>query len=66
MTDEEKQTIDSMSYEQMLRKWRHEPLINGYFNGERGLYFSKRMRELNAEVGEEEHTRLSNLIGWGE
>lgn len=66
MTDD-KREIDSMSYEDMLRRQRTAPSGHRFFvaNTEVAQYFSDRMRLLRSEVGEIEHVRISKKIGWG-
>jgi hypothetical protein len=59
-----KEQIDAMTYEQLLRKWRFAPLGDPTFQAELGEYYSTRMEAKRAEVGPEEHTRISKLIGW--
>jgi len=66
MTDD-KREIDSMSYEDMLRRHRTAPSGHRFFvsNTEVADYFSNRMSLLRSEIGEIEHVRISKKIGWG-
>lgn len=64
LTDEVKKSIDSMSYETMLSKWRFCSIGDKLFNGESGKYFAERMAKLRLELPEGEHTRTSKRIGW--
>jgi hypothetical protein len=63
LTEEEKKRIDEMSYYDMLRKWRLEPSMTGYFSGERGDYFSKVMVEKKA-ADPDAAVCASKDIGW--
>ena len=42
----DKAYIDSLSYEQLLSKWRFAPIGDPWFQGETGDYWGKRMKEL--------------------
>ena len=64
LTPEAKQSIDGMSYENMLRAWRFAPLGDPMFQGETGDYFAKKMSEKRAAITAEEHTAASKRIGW--
>lgn len=64
MDEAMKARIDAMTYEQLLRQWRFAPLGDPMFQGEQGEYYSTRMEDKRLEVGPEEHTRVSKLIGW--
>ena len=61
-----KKQIDKMSYEQMLRKWRHTPCFdkNSMFTGEVGDYFSKSMAEKECKLKPDEKSKISKRIGW--
>lgn len=66
LTEELKDRIDEMSYEQLLTKWRFASIGDLMFRGESGEYFGKRMAELrNQPDGNEVHVRASKKIGWG-
>ncbi|MBU0907450.1 MAG: hypothetical protein KKE05_04825 [Nanoarchaeota archaeon] len=64
MTGQQKQWIDSASYEQLLRRWRESPIGSDWFNGDTGEYYSKIMAEKREQVGDDEHVRASKSIGW--
>ena len=59
MTTEMKQRIDSLSREQMARKWRFSAGGDSMFQGEVGDYFFKRFRDLGGWS-----PTLSKKIGW--
>ena len=60
LTKENKAIIDSKTYEQLLRGWRHSPHGDTWFQGETGEYWSKRM----AEIKPDNHVEISKRIGW--
>jgi hypothetical protein len=62
LTPENKQHIDSLSYEDLLSRWRFAPVGDPWFQGETGDYWSKRMRELR--VAGADHVGASKSIGW--
>jgi hypothetical protein len=65
LTDELKSEIDSKSYEDLLRRWRHGPIGDPIFQDDSGQYWAKRMAELRAKVGGDAvHTAASKTIGW--
>jgi hypothetical protein len=65
LTPENKTHIDSLSYEQLLNKWRFSPSGDPWFQGETGTYWGERMKELRAKPGgQEEHVRSSKSLGW--
>lgn len=64
MTEQQKQWIDSSSYEQLLRRWRESPIGSDWFHGDTGEYYSKVMAEKREKVGNDEHVRVSKSIGW--
>jgi hypothetical protein len=59
-----KKEIDAMSYEELLRRWRHAPIGSAIFQGEVGEYYAERMSYMRARVGHEAHVRASKSIGW--
>lgn len=63
MTPEQKNWIDNASYEQLLERWRFEPLGSSFFI-EVGDYYGEVMSKRREEVGNEEHVRASKSIGW--
>jgi len=65
LTTENKKHIDSLSYEQLLSKWRFAPLGDVWFQDETGKYWGDRMNELrNQTGGNERHVAASKSIGW--
>ncbi len=64
LTVENKEHIDSLSYEDLLRRWRFSPAGDPWFQGETGKYWGVRMNELKATGID--HVGISKKIGWGE
>lgn len=64
MTPEQKQQIDAMDYEDMLRRWRFAPSGDPMFQAETGEYYSKVMGEKREQIGPGGHTTASKNIGW--
>ena len=65
ITQEMKEVIDKLTYEEMLFKWRFAPLgEDELFQGEVGIYFSQVMREKESKLEEGEKSRISKKIGW--
>lgn len=62
LTPENKQYIDSLDYEQLLRRWRFAPSGDPWFQGETGKYWSERMKELRKQGAD--HVRASKTVGW--
>jgi len=62
LTAENKERIDSMTYEQLLSRWRFAAVGDVWFQGETGDYWAKRMRELR-EQGVD-HVAASKRLGW--
>jgi hypothetical protein len=46
LTEENKETIDSMSYYDLLSHWRFAPPGDPWFEGETGKYWAIRMQEM--------------------
>jgi len=63
LTQEIKQAIDAMSYEDMLRLWRFAEVGSPHFIGDRGQYFSKVMAE-KRDANPTEAILASKRIGW--
>lgn len=59
-----KDWIDSASYEELLSKWRFEPVESPWFQGEIGIYLETALKAKREEVGQEAHVRASKSIGW--
>lgn len=65
LTPELKSQIDSMTYRQLLERWRNGPLGDEMFQGESGNYWAKRMADLRSQPGgDAQHTAASKSIGW--
>ena len=65
LTEENKAHIDSLSYHQLLSKWRFAPTGEPWFQGETGKYWGERMTELRSRPGGNEiHVSVSKNIGW--
>ena len=53
LTPENKAEIDSLSYRDLLSRWRFSPAGDPMFQGETGIYWGSRMNELrNANPAE--------------
>ena len=61
LTKENKEHIDSMSYEELLSHWRFGKVGDRWFQGATGEYWSNRMFELKKTA---DHVRASKNIGW--
>jgi hypothetical protein len=65
LTPENKAHIDSLSYMQLLDRWRNAPMGDKWFQGETGDYWAQRMKELRRlPGGDERHVNASKQIGW--
>ena len=67
MTEQEEQMrqwIDAASYESLLRKWRHAPAGDPFFQGDMGNYYSEVMQRKHDEVGAAAAVAASKSIGW--
>lgn len=62
LTPENKKTIDSKDYEQLLLGWRFAPMGDTWFEGETGEYWGERMAKLRQEGAD--HVQASKKIGW--
>jgi hypothetical protein len=62
LTEENKKHIDSLSYESLLRQWRHAPVGSTWFQDETGRYWDERMKELRSKGVD--HVDASKQIGW--
>ncbi len=64
MTEQEmKNWIDKACYEDLLRKWRHAPSGNLFFQGKVGDYYSKVIEKKRAE-NPCAAVSASKRIGW--
>ena len=63
MTKEQKEWIDTASYEALLSKWRFAPVGDPMFTGESGDYYGK---VLGAKRDEDldRHVATSKMLGW--
>ena len=64
LTENNKNHIDSLSYEQLLSHWRFAPSGNPWFQGETGDYWGSVMNKRKEEIGPEKATQISKDIGW--
>ena len=51
--------IDNMTYAEMFRLRRFEPIGSKYFDGEAGDYFLERMAKLEKRISQEEKVSIS-------
>jgi len=63
LTPENKKHIDNLDYNSLLYGWRHAPVGDIWFEGETGIYWGERMRELR-DRPETDHVAISQSIGW--
>ena len=59
MNPELKASIDAMSYESMLYRWRFAPFGDPFFQGEAGKYFAEVMSEKKKSA---DHGRLGFFL----
>lgn len=64
LTENVKKYINSLSYEELLYKWRFAPVGDPYFQGEIGKYWGNRMAEIKKQQGNDIHVQASKSIGW--
>ena len=65
LTDQNKKTIDSKTYSQLLEGWRFAPIGDEWFQGATGDYWTLRMHELrNQPDGQNIHVNAGKNIGW--
>lgn len=62
LTPEAKKRIDSLTYEELLHKWRFAPVGDATMQGETGEYWGHRMGELRAQGVDT--VKASKKIGW--
>jgi len=55
--------IDSVTYEELLRKWRFAPSGDPMFQGKLGKYYKDKMAQRRDEIPHEEQVRASKNIG---
>jgi len=56
--------FESMTYTDMLRIWRFSPAGNPVLQGESGDIFEKVFFRKKTDIGDNEATRISKLVGW--
>lgn len=61
LTKANKTYIDSLRYEDLLRRWRFAPAGDSWFQGQTGAYWSERMEAKKQEPG---HVAASKRVGW--
>lgn len=57
-----KNWIDNASYENLLEKWRNAQIGSPFFQGEAGEYYSEKMEEKRAQIGNAAHIAASKSI----
>lgn len=62
LTPENKAIIDAKNYEGLLFQWRFAKIGDPWFQGETGVYFGERMKELRARGADT--VGASKRIGW--
>ena len=62
LTDGNRVTLDTLSYIQMLARWRNAPIGDPWFQGETGVYFEQRMVELRKAGADP--VAASKRVGW--
>ena len=65
ISTEDMETIDAMTYEQMLRKWRFGTADRLMFQGATGEYFRDTMNEKGEAISMEDRVAISKRIGLG-
>jgi len=64
LTDALRNEIDSMSYEELLRKWRVYEIGDPLFEGDSGDYYSQRMRTMRkTTITVDDHVDISKKLG---
>jgi hypothetical protein len=66
LTPELKKQIDDMSYEDMLRRQRFDPIGSPLFQGESGEYFIRTWANKRAALPDGTHAQTSKRLGWGD
>jgi len=59
-----KDWIDNAGYEELLSKWRFEPVGSPWCHGEVGKHLARVLREQRKKVGDAVHAATSKRIGW--
>lgn len=63
MTQEMKKWIDAASYQDLLAKWRFEPIGSHWFEGEAGEYFKEVMKTKRENTSLGEQVAASKAMG---
>ncbi len=63
LTEEIKQSIDAMDYEQMLSLWRNASVGSPHFIGKRGQYFAEAMKK-KRDADPTGAVAASKRVGW--
>ena len=64
ISDDFRQRIADLTYVEMLRLWRFEPVGSTLFQGDNGTYFQQIMKEKRSAVSCEMHAKISKTIGF--
>lgn len=64
MDNKFKEWIDQASYYDLLFKWRFAHVGDPIFIGDVGEYFGKVINKKREEIGNDEHVKISKMIGW--
>ena len=56
--------IDGATYEQLLGKWRFEPVGSPWFQGKMGDYYMAAMKRKRYETPQDEQVAASKRLGW--
>lgn len=62
--EEKLEWIATASYEELLRRWRWEPIGSPWFKGELGPAFRKRMQQLRESMSISECVEVSRRVSW--
>ena len=62
LTNENKQFIDSLTYHELLSRWRFAPEGDPWFQSETGNYWGERIRELREQGAD--YVSASKTIEW--
>lgn len=63
MTQDMKQQIDAASYQDLLEKWRFEPIGSRWFSGETGEYFTAAMKKKRRNISPGQQIAASKAVG---
>ena len=62
LTTNNKAYIDSLSYEDLLRRWRFAPVGDPWFQDETGTYWGERMKHTRAQLPPGDAVAVSKKI----